>query len=47
MNKVYPIPEHRKSVYEYYKLAFDADGCPMKKARVILRGELDKAIIIR
>jgi D-glucuronyl C5-epimerase C-terminus len=30
-NKNYPpIPEHRKSVYEYYKLTFDEAGCPMK-----------------
>lgn len=26
-----PIPESRKSVYEYYKLTFDQDGCPMKR----------------
>lgn len=26
-----PIPEHRKSVYEYYRLTFDEAGCPMKQ----------------
>lgn len=26
-----PIPEHRKSVYEYYRLTFDEFGCPMKQ----------------
>lgn len=26
-----PIPEHRKSVYEYYRLTFDEVGCPMKQ----------------
>lgn len=26
----YPIPEHRKEVYSFYKLAFSSDGCPMK-----------------
>ncbi len=25
------IPENRKEVYEYYKLTFDKDGCPMKQ----------------
>lgn len=25
------IPEHRKSVYEYYRLTFDEAGCPMKQ----------------
>lgn len=26
-----PIPEHRMSVYEYYRLTFDEVGCPMKQ----------------
>jgi hypothetical protein len=26
-----PIPEHRRSVYEYYRLTFDEAGCPMKQ----------------
>lgn len=26
-----PIVERRKTVYEYYQLAFDDEGCPMKK----------------
>ncbi len=28
---MYPIPEHRKQIYEYYRLTFDATGCPMKQ----------------
>lgn len=27
----FPIPEHRKAVYEYYRLTFDDNGCPMKQ----------------
>jgi hypothetical protein len=27
----YPIPEHRRHVYAYYKLTFAPDGCPMKR----------------
>jgi hypothetical protein len=26
-----PIPEHRKPVYEYYRLDFDEEGCPMQR----------------
>jgi hypothetical protein len=26
-----PIPEHRKAVYDYYRLTFDDNGCPMKQ----------------
>lgn len=26
-----PIPEERKTVYQYYQLTFDDDGCPMKQ----------------
>jgi hypothetical protein len=26
-----PIPEHRKSIYEYYRMTFDEAGCPMKQ----------------
>jgi hypothetical protein len=27
----YPIPDHRKEMYDYYRLSFDKDGCPMKE----------------
>lgn len=26
-----PIPAHRKKVYDYYRLTFDDNGCPMKQ----------------
>lgn len=26
-----PIPENRKDVYDFYKLVFDENGCPLKK----------------
>jgi hypothetical protein len=25
------LPDHRREVYEYYRLTFDEDGCPMKQ----------------
>ncbi len=31
ISNIPPIPAHRKSVYEYYRLTFDKYGCPMKQ----------------
>ncbi len=28
--KTFPIPENRKEIYSFYRLAFDENGCPMK-----------------
>lgn len=30
-NNSFPVPEHRKEIYDFYKLAFDDQGCPAKR----------------